>query len=108
MEKWVKLDTGDSTSNGVWVNAFTVGDNSAANYDADGPSFAPVYRYGEGQRVITGETSQNWVSSRDWAYVLTPPQPVPVKLALPHKRHLIPVQQRDKEKAQLKVWGLRK
>lgn len=39
---------------------------------------------------------------------LSEPEPVQVKLVLPHKRHLVPVQQEAKNREQLKAWGLRR
>lgn len=46
--------------------------------------------------------------SRGFDDVYISPDPIEIKLVLPHKRHLVPRHQEAKRREQLKVWGLRK
>lgn len=52
--------------------------------------------------------STTWTTATAERFYIPPAKPVEVKLVLPHKKHLVPQQQRAKEQEQLKVWGLRK
>jgi hypothetical protein len=62
---------------------------------------------------LSDTTSNGWTSNGFDDFLpanrfIPVPEPKPVKLILPHKRHLVPVQQEAKRREWLKAQGLRK